>query len=86
MVLEVGQGLLSPQAGLVKVKGKSILVGVDGIVPYEEADSEDHGGVEVLPVGRGPPQAGEQSKVTLLEPVALLCVWNSPVPNFCQPH
>lgn len=76
VVLEVCQCLLPPYGGFLKIRSKGILVSINGVIPYEEANSEKHGRIKAFPVGVWPPKAGEQTKIASFELVASSLVWH----------
>lgn len=55
MVLEVSQRLVSPDVGSFIVRGERVLVGIDDVVPNKQANSKQHGSVEVIPLSIRPP-------------------------------
>lgn len=59
-----------------------MLVCVNGVVPDEQGHSEQHRGVQILPLGVRPPQRREQGKVALLELTATDRIKDTSVPDW----
>lgn len=77
MVSEISEGLVTPDLSLLEVGGQHVLVCINRVIPDKQGHGEQHGSVQILPVGGRPPQHREQGEVTLLEFLASLSIGNT---------